>query len=246
MLKTITGYVIRSQDYRETHKLITLFTEEVGKITAIARGANKPNSRMVAVTQPFVYGKFLTYISSGLSTIQQGEVEDSNREIREDIFKTTYASYIAELTWKTLEDRKRNPYIFHQFKHTLKWIAEHEQALIPLMMYELKIYKIAGISPVLKYCVLCESQKDLRAFSIEEGGILCQKCLFRDPHARRLSNSLIKLLQVFSDLGIERIGNISVKKSNEQRLRNMLDEYYERYGAFPLKTKNVLNQLDLL
>jgi len=246
MLKTITGFVIRTQDYGETHKLVTLFTKELGKITTIARGANKPNSRMVAITQPFVYGNFLIYLSSGLSTIQQGEVENSNRKIREDIFKTTYASYIAELTWKTLKDREANPYIYNQFKHTMQWISEYEQAMVPIIMYELKMYKIAGISPVVDECVLCQAPKELKAFSVVEGGVICDRCLNKDPQSVNLSPPLIKLLQMFTQIGIERVGNISVKKSNEHKLRYLLDEYYDRYGAYPLRTKNVLNQLDML
>jgi len=246
MLKSITGFVIKTQNYRDTHKLITLFTKELGKVTAIARGANKPNSRMVAITQPFVYGNFLTYISSGLSTIQQGEVEDSNRRIREDIIKTTYASYISELTWKTLRDREANSYLYRQLKHTMKWISDHDESMIPMMMYELKIYKIAGISPVIDSCVLCQTHKELEAFSIAEGGLVCQKCRNRDPHSVYLTPTLIKLLQMFNNVGIDQVGNISIKKSNEQTLRFILDEYYDRYGGYPLKTRKVLNQLDLL
>lgn len=245
-MQTLTGYIIRTQDYRETHKLVTILTKEVGKITAIARGANKPNSRMVAITQPFVYGHFLVYVSQGLSTLNQGEIIDANRNVREDIYKTTYASFLAELTWKTLADKEPHPYIYRQFKHTIKWINENDEAMIPLIMYELKLYEVAGISPIVNECVLCGENENLMVFSIAEGGVLCHKCQSKDEHVIKLSKTLIKLLQTFTEIGIERIGSISVKKENTERLRFLLDEYYNVYGGYPLKTKNVLKQLHLL
>lgn len=246
MLRTVSGFVVRTQNYQETHKIVTLFTEEYGKLSAIARGANKPSSRMVAISQPFVYGNFLVYVSRGLSTLQQGEVISSNREIREDIVKTTYASYIAELTWKTLKDKEPNHYIYQQFYYTIEWIKKNEQAMIPLIMYELKMYKIAGILPMVNQCVSCGETKSLSSFSIVEGGLLCANCTQKDEQAFPLTPTLVKLLQIFVNVGLEQVGNISVKKENEFRIRNILDQYYERYGGFSIKSKNVLNQLDLL
>lgn len=246
MLRSLTGFVIRTQPYRETHKLITLFTKELGKVNAISRGANRPNSRMVAISQPFVYANFLTYVSRGLSTIQQGEVLNSYRNIREDIHKTTYASYIAELTWKSLKDQESMPYLYSQFKHTLDWISNHDEYMIPVIMYEFKVYKYAGILPVVTECVLCGNVRKLQFFSINEGGVLCKSCFRRDEHAMFLSKTIIKLLQVFSSVGIDQVGTISIKRENEHRIRTLMDEYYDRYGGYPLKTRKVLRQLDQL
>jgi len=55
---------------------------------------------------------------------------------------------------------------------------------------------------------------------------------------------LIRLLQIFTNVGIEKIGNISVKEENIQRLRMLLDLYYDQYGGFYLKTRKFLKSLD--
>lgn len=77
MLENLKGVVIKTQSYGETHKIVTVFSEKIGKFSGVARGANRPRSRMAAVTQPFIYGNFLVYLSQGLSTIQQGEILNS-------------------------------------------------------------------------------------------------------------------------------------------------------------------------
>ena len=118
MLKQVEGIVLKTQDYGETHKIITIFTKDYGKVSAIARGANKPKSRLSALSQIFIQGHFLIYLTKGLSTVQQGQIVQSHREIREDIIKTAYASYLVELTEKTLEDKQPDYYIYNELLQT--------------------------------------------------------------------------------------------------------------------------------
>ena len=50
MLTEVKGLVIRTVDIKETDRLITVFTEETGVITALARGARSLKSRKMAAT----------------------------------------------------------------------------------------------------------------------------------------------------------------------------------------------------
>ena len=74
MLQKCEGIVIRTTDYGETNKIVTLYTREWGKIGVMARGAKKPNSRLSAITQLFTYGYFLLQNGRGLGSMQQGEI----------------------------------------------------------------------------------------------------------------------------------------------------------------------------
>lgn len=246
MLKQVEGIVLKTQDYGETHKIITIFTKDYGKVSAIARGANKPKSRLSALSQIFIQGNFLIYLTKGLSTVQQGQIVQSHREIREDIIKTAYASYLVELTEKTLEDKQPDYYIYNELLQTLRWINEKDDYLIPLMMYELKLFEKGGFAPILDRCVNCGSHDLLHSFSIGEGGILCQQCQSLDPSKIVLNKALIKILPILLHVRLEKVGNISVKQENQQLIRKILDHYYDQYGGYPLKSKRFLAQIDLL
>lgn len=247
MLEKINGVIIKTQDYRETHKIITIYSDKLGKFSALARGAKKPRSRMAALTQPFIYGEFLVYISKGLSTLQQGDIIDSFRTIREDIIKTAYAAYIAELTDKLMDSQSPDHYLFDQFFKTLEWISVKENLDIPVIMYELKLYKKAGFAPVLNTCVHCGEHHLPYSFSIQEGGFLCTQCkIVSDQESILLPNGVSKLLYLLSQVSIEQVGDITVKKENKELIRKLLDSYYDRYGGYYLKSRKVLNQLHLL
>lgn len=246
MLEKIDGMVMKTSDYSETHKIVTIFSKKLGKFNAIARGAKKPKSRMAAVTQPFIYAQFFVYVNKGLSTIQQGEIINSNRLIREDIIKTAYAAYVAELTDKIMEEKEPDLYIFNQFQYTMNYIAENEEAEIPVMMYEMKLYKKGGFAPTINRCVNCGGNEIPMSFSLNEGGLLCSRCRHVDPESLLLPKAIIKLLYVLSEVGLERVNNISVKEENKQLLRKLLNQYFDRYGGYFIKSRKFLDQLDML
>ena len=246
MLEKLDGIIIKTQDYGESHKIVTMLSKQLGKLSGIARGAKKPKSRMAAVTQPFIHGNYLVYVNKGLSTIQQGEIVDSFRNIREDIIKTAYAAYIAELTDKLLESRQPDIYIYDQFYRTLTWISNHDEITIPILMYEIKLYQKGGIGPIVDRCVQCGQRDRLVSFSVMEGGLLCEGCQTTDSQAIRLPQSLIKLVYIMANIGLERVGNSDVKQQNQALLRKMFDDYYDRYGGYYLKSRKFLQQLDSL
>ncbi|WP_153461561.1 MULTISPECIES: DNA repair protein RecO [Sediminibacillus] len=246
MFEKTEGIILRTQDYGETHKIVTILTPSHGKIGVVARGAKKPKSRMAAITQPFIHGQFLIQTGRNLGTLQQGEVLSSFREIREDIVKTAYATYLSELTDKLVEKNNYDPFLFRQLEQTLTWISEGKDAEILTIIYELKMYQRAGYAPELQQCVNCGNPQGPFAFSTAEGGYLCPRCRHIDEYAVSLPENLSRIFSMFSTIDIERIGNISIKPENKQLLKKLMEEYYERYGGYHIKSKKFLNQLDLL
>lgn len=246
MLKRTEGVVIRTQDYGETHKIVTLFTKELGKIAAISRGANKPKSRLNAASQLFVRGHYLIYVTKGLSTIQQGEIITSYRAIQENIDKTAYAALLAELTYKLLEEKQPDLHLYNEFIATLTWLSERDDYFIPVMMYEMKMYQKGGFAPIVDRCVHCATTKTLSYFSIQEGGLLCQRCFGIDQHSISLKPAMIRILQILLHAPVAKIGQVNVRKENVMFLRNLLDSYYEQYGGYPLKAKKFIQQLNEL
>lgn len=246
MLHKTVGIVIRTQDYGETNKLVTIFTKKIGKVTTISRGSNRPRSRLSAVSQLFIEGDFLLYVPKGLATLRQGDIIKSFRNIRQDLARTAYAAYIVELTDKLMEEKQSDSFLYDQLRLTLDWINREDDYAIPVMMYELKIFKKGGFAPVIDQCVNCHSKDKPFLFSIQEGGALCTRCRTIDEHAIQLEPVLFKILSICLHVGLERIGNIKVKDNNIRVLRMIIDQYYDRYGGFTLKSKKFLEQLDEL
>ena len=53
MESEVKGLVIRTADVKESDRIITIFTEEMGVVSALARGARSLKSRKMSSTMQF-------------------------------------------------------------------------------------------------------------------------------------------------------------------------------------------------
>ncbi|MBS2969734.1 DNA repair protein RecO [Metabacillus sp. KIGAM252] len=246
MLQKCEGIIIRSSNYGENNKIVTIYTRELGKVGVMARGAKKPNSRLAAMTQLFTYGTFLFQKSSGLGSLQQAETLVSMRSIREDLFMTAYASYMAELLDKGTDNLERNPFLFELFLQIFQHLDKGQDPDILLRMFELKMLPVLGITPHLNDCVNCGSTDGTFHFSIREAGFLCHRCFEKDPFRLVISQGAVRLLRLLYFFDLSRLGQISVKTETKNELKLVLNSYYQEYSGLYLKSKRFLDQIESL
>ena len=93
----LTGMVLSSFSSGEYDRRVVILTRERGKITAFARGAQKPTRRLLAATNPFVFGRFTLYEGRNAYTLVQAEVREYFRDVQEDFEATCYGIYFLEV-----------------------------------------------------------------------------------------------------------------------------------------------------
>lgn len=247
MLYKVEGIVIKAIPYGESNTIITLYTKELGKIGVMARGAKKPKSRFTSITQLFTYGIFVFQrTNKGLGTLQQGEALSSFRRIREDLVKTAYAAYLSELLDRLTTENDLKPDLFGWIKQALEYIDHGIDPEVITFLFEIKMMKTAGIVPELSKCVSCGAKEGNFSFSIREGGFLCERCAYKDPYRMNISQSAVRLLHMFYDFDLARLGNVTLKKETKRELRTLFDTYMDEYSGVFLKSKKFLKQLDQL
>jgi DNA repair protein RecO (recombination protein O) len=242
MLYRVEGIVIRSTDYGEGNKIITLLTPSYGKQGVVVRGAKKAKSRYGALAQLFTYGEFSYYKSGSLGTLNSGEIIEPFRELREGLEGPAYAAYAAELTDRAINDDEAAAYLFHQLKACQTALAEGKDPQIVLRVYEMKVIGAAGYAPVLDECANCGSVERPFRFSAFAGGALCANCRHKDPGALELEESVWKLLRLFADLDLRRLGSVTVKDSSKRQLQLVLRRWIDTHLGLNLKSRNFLDQ----
>lgn len=244
MLHKVEGLVIRTNDYGETNKIVTIFTRENGKVAIMARGAKRPKSRFASSAQLFMYGIFVYQRSTGIGTLNSADIIDSFRELRSDLKLTAHGAYIVELLDRLTEDHERNPYLFEMVYQTMVHLNEGMDPDIITRIYETKMLEVAGVSPVLSRCSLCGIGDGPFVFSMKHSGVLCPRCKWEDSHHLVIYPAVIKLLQLFQQMDMKRIGNINVKPETKLQLKEILSHYYDEFVGVRLKSKRFLDQID--
>ncbi|OCS88533.1 DNA repair protein RecO [Caryophanon tenue] len=244
MLHKWEGIVIKTRDYGESNKIVTLMTREAGKVAVMARGAKKTKSRLASVTQPFTVGSYMVMHTSGMGTLQQGEYLHTLRHIREDIVATAYASFIVELVERVVEEGSPQPYAYEVLLQALQAIEEEYDPEAISLFVEWKMLPFIGVQPILHQCAGCGATDGEFAFSFSQGGFLCHRCFSLDPYIIRLTPTQLKLIRMFYQLPIEQVGKLTLKKETKYFIRKIVSTIYEEQGGLRLKTRNFIEQLE--
>jgi DNA repair protein RecO (recombination protein O) len=245
MLMKTEGLVLRTNDYGEGNKIVTIFSPDLGKVSIMARGAKKPKSRLSSISQPFTYGNYLFYKGSqtGMGSLSQGEIIESFRDFRQDLTKMAYAAYFAELVDKLVEDGDRNPFVFQLLLTTYHYLDDEKDPEILARLFEIKMLTVGGYRPELNQCVACGNIEGTFGFSVKEGGFLCDQCQHEDPQRIRMQLSSLKVLRLLYKLDVHRLGNISVKPETKEELKKVLWLFMDHHTPLRLKSRSFLEKM---
>jgi len=238
------GIILRTVDYGEGNKILTVFTKEMGKVGMMARGARKSKSRLSAVSQPFILAHFVFQIGSGMGSLSQAEIINAFPKIRLDLYRTAYAAYLLELTERFTEERRRSLILYELLLALLNQVEQGKDPEILARIFELKILSMNGYKPYIEGCSSCHTGGSPWFFSIREGGLLCSNCRYKDPHAIVLGESVPRLLQLFLHVNVAQVGNIKVKEITKRQLEKVLHLFMDEYAGVRLKSRNFLQQLN--
>lgn len=244
MLYKIEGIVIRSMDYGEGHKIISIYTREAGKMSVMVRGAKKLKSRFGAITQLFTYGQFVVYKGGQMGTLNAGEIIDAHQKLREDLVKGAYAAYVAEMAEKLTGELEPSPMLFEQLLAALKNIEEGKAPFAVAHIVEMKMLILSGYSPELDRCVSCGRDDGEMFFSVIGGGLLCRACRARDPQAMAIGPGTLKLLRLFRQLDLRRLGQIEMKPVTQVQLKQVMRGLMDSYLDAKWKSRSFLDQMD--
>ena len=112
------------------------------------------------------------YEGRTLDTITQAETLDHFRPIREDLDRIGRASSVLEAVDQITQEREPNAALFAMLVGALRALSADDHPLIAPAFFW-KLLALEGLSPVVDACVVCGSEQDLCAFTLEDGGVVC-------------------------------------------------------------------------
>jgi len=172
------GIVLKVRDFGEADRILTVLSGSEGKFEALARGARRPRSRLVGVTQQFAQVNLLLFRGRNLDTISSAELVSAHSSLWADVNRMAYASYVAELVDKMTGERERNDQLYALVAAAVDTLDSGALApRVAALAFEIKFMASSGFLPELGQCVVCGARAEQGVgFGPDAGGLVCGRC----------------------------------------------------------------------
>lgn len=160
----MTGMVLSAMPVGDFDKRITILTKERGKITAFARGARRPNSQLMAGSNPFSFGEFELFEGKSAYSLSKVTISNYFRELTQDLEAVYTGFYFLSSADISVEnnDEKDMLKLLYQSLRALESPAYKNELV--RAVFELKAITINGEGPSLFSCIHCHSREGLNVF----------------------------------------------------------------------------------
>jgi len=245
----LSAVVLRTVDYGEADRVVTLLSRERGKLVAFARGARASKRRFGGGLEPFT--RVTAELASrgggdAMARLDSVSVERSFHHVRGDLARIGCAAYAVELAGALVRDHEPHAALFDLLVEYLGRLDEAPALPAELRVFELEALEAAGFQPRLDGCARCGREAGAgglgAAFSPADGGVLCDGCEAAAVGTTRLSGPTVAVLRRFQLGGFDAAGEV-ISAQVGRELREALGRFVEHQLGHRLQARRFLDEV---
>ena len=267
----LTGMVLISMPVGDYDRRLTILTKERGKISAFAKGARKPTSALLGLSQPFAFGEFVLFEGKSSYNVVGADITNYFAELRDDMSAIYYAMYFCEFcTYMTKENMEAGEVLKLLYTSLRALSKPSLNKKLIRRVFELRFMAVNGEMPRVDACVLCGKEEMLKEkkawFSAEEGGILCDECRRRRLQEREartgasaggnagqysgrspwddtvlVGTSTVYTMQYVLATPFERLFAFTVSEEVLEELENVMTWFLNKHVGHTMKSEEMLD-----
>lgn len=238
--------VLRTIKLGEADKIVTLFTKELGKIRAVAKGARRIKSRFGGALEPFTHINTTLYEkrNNSLFRMREAGIVHPYHRIREDIDRIIYGLYLLEAVDKFLLEADVNKEISSFLTDTLALLNKGDNDVKAIFIFfGLKFLRLIGYQYRFDKCIVCSDDPLISFFSPHKGGLVCNDCIRNDRRGAQPINKstalyLRDIQRVERDIGAEVLASSMPLNEAEEIIKGIFTEILGR----PLFSQKLINE----
>ena len=246
-LESTEALVVKTQKYRETSKIVTLYTRKFGKISVIAKGIRKTDSKLGGILETInlVSAVFYYKSSRNIQLLKECDLINSFLKTRDNLEKTSIAYAILELLNRTIVEEEPNERLFFLLTEIMGNLNEGSKNLMNFYWYfVLKILDILGFNINFRKCIRCGKNilsKEVY-FVIKKGGVFCKRCSESFDVDIDISPETFKILGKLQEISLSSVCNIMPSRISAREINEILHRFM-RYHIESFKVPVSLRML---
>ncbi len=243
--------VLRTIEHGDNDKILTFFTLKHGKVSLIAKGAQKSVKRFSGTLELFsaIHLVWAASKNRGLPFLQEASIIHPYDHIRTSIRRTIHASCWCELVYQWMEEGQAQAALFHLLERLLEQLnsgAVSEEILH--IAFQIRFMALNGFRPGLEQCNTCALPIDRMegtdvAFQVKAGGILCPACGPRGPGYLRVSKGTVKILNWILNSPLAHLDRIRFSRRSVDEGLQLLNTFVPYHLGKETKSAQMLKHL---
>jgi len=235
-------------NWRDSSRIVTLFSRDNGRLDVIAKGANRSGSQYIGILEPLNLVEAIIYFSDKreLQILGKTDLESSFSGIKNDLGKMGYALGILEILNTFFKDHNPAADFYNFVIHILHELEKDCTAKVIFWYFMLKLTSYLGFKPEFENCRICNKEISGKTvnFSFESGSVICAECASIDEYGFRLQAAICNYLADLQSTNYKKISTIAAPKINDTEVTGFLQAYL-RYHTNEKLELNALNYYKL-
>ena len=225
MYLTTRGLVLRTTEYKETDRILTVLTAEDGLLTLKARGVRSNRSKHKGACQLLTYAEFTVSEARGFRFISEATAIEMFAGLRNDIVLLALGSYFAQLAEVLSQEDAASPALLSLILNALYALSKLQKPpRLVKAATELRLAAIAGYQPELSGCCVCGAPEPDR-FSIADGTLECAVCRSGDGVRMPLSPASLAAMRYILSCPEKKLFSFAISGAAEKELCDAAESY---------------------
>jgi DNA repair protein RecO (recombination protein O) len=222
--------IIKKIKLGEADRILTLFTPELGKVRAVAKGVRRPKSKLAGHLELLTHSQVSLARGRNLDTIIGSQTINGFLPLKSDLNLTSYALYTAELVDQFTEENEENQPLFQLFLATLERLCQPDGSELTLRYFELNLLGHCGYRPQLQECVSCRLPltPTTNSFCSSLGGVLCPNCYRSQSLTYPISVNALKVMRLLQSADYDTVRRLRMNPELSSEIEHII-RYYIRY-----------------
>jgi len=216
--------VIRRRNQGESDRVLTLFSNEKGRFSAIAKGGRKPKSKLAGGIELFTENDFILSDGKAFEIVSETQLLHNYLDGK-PIHEIKLAHLFAELVCKLIPENLPVPELFSDFELVLSRMGQDDSDLLELFFCS-RLLKYLGIYPELAVCLDCKQKPEQQVyFSASSGGIVCESCYDHTHQGSLISKDVIKLWRFLMECNPDVLDRLNIEDSVSHEATSLMRSY---------------------
>ena len=240
-----TAIIIKKTKLGEADRILTMYTPDMGKIQAVAKGVRRPKSKMAGHLELITHSHLTLAKGRSLDIITGCQTVDSFLPLKTDLWLTSYGLYVIELFNQFTPEEVPDESLFQLLLQTLKNLCQSDNRDLLLRCFEIHLLDTSGYRPQLRECVTCHKQLEpvVNSFCSSIGGVLCPSCGIKQPFAFGITVNALKVLRFMEDNTPDVVTRLRITPSLGRELENITRGYLKYLLEREVKSAAWLDEL---